>query len=111
MKPRTTYACLALALTLAVGCGGYGEVSPVAYDYAMALYSLSNQKAADRVPAVAEQVEASHQAGDISDREARWLQGILSDAESGDWKSAAKQARRMMEDQVKRGAVNRVGGG
>lgn len=83
-----------------VGCGGYGEVSPVAYDYSMALYSLANRQDSDKLPAVAEQIDASHTAGDLTDREHGWLRDILADAEAGDWQSASAAARRMMQDQV-----------
>ncbi|TWT78175.1 hypothetical protein Pla123a_09650 [Posidoniimonas polymericola] len=94
---------LAITLLLSIGgCGGYGEVSPVAYDYSMALYSLANRQDGGKLDAVAEQIDASHAAGDLTDREAGWLHDILADAESGDWQSASASARRMMQDQVKR---------
>jgi hypothetical protein len=92
---------LAASLLLAAGCGGYGEVSPAAYDFATALYSISNGRAADRLDEVNTLIEAARTRGELTANEASWLIAIVSDARSGDWAAAAKQSRRMIADQVK----------
>lgn len=99
----TNYGVVALAsvlLAVAPGCGGYGEVSPQAYEYAKAIYNVTNRKAEDRLAKLSKQIDASRQAEEISTTEADWLRDILKQAGDGNWKKANKQARAMMEDQV-----------
>ena len=91
-------AWLALICTT-IGCG-YGEISPLAYDYSMALYSITNRRAADRLDGVEEQIHASHAEGKLTDPEQRWLQAIIDDARNGDWAAASRATRRLMEDQL-----------
>jgi hypothetical protein len=92
---------LAASLFLAAGCGGYGEVSPAAYDIATALYSISNGRAADRLAEINTKIEAARASGDLTEQEASWLSAIVSDARNGDWAVAAKESRRILADQVK----------
>ena len=91
---------LLACLLFVVGCGGYGEVSPTAYEYAKALYSLANRQAADRLDEVELQIDTALEAGEITDYEAGWLRDILEDARNEDWNAAQKAARRIMDDQV-----------
>ena len=81
------------------GCG-YGEVSPTTYEYAKALYSITNRQLSERLDAVSEQVAARHAAGEISGREAQWLEAIIDNARNERWQEAMESARQMMEDQV-----------
>ena len=90
----------AAAVVALVGCGGYGKVSPLTYDYAKSLYNISNRRLDDRLGPIKEQVQASLADGAISDREANWLTDIIDDAENHDWKRAMNSARQIMEDQV-----------
>ncbi len=89
-----------LMLSTTSGCAGYGAVSPAAYDYATALYSISNRKAEDRLEQIDEQMRLARQAGELSPQESEWLHEILADARNGQWESANSACRRMMEDQV-----------
>lgn len=89
-----------LAIATIAGCGGYGEVSPVAYDYATALYAVSNRRAEDKLETISEQIKSAREIGDLSQQEAEWLEEILSDVRSGNWESAVKACRAMMEDQA-----------
>jgi hypothetical protein len=93
-------ALLAFVVTSTAGCGSYGEISPAAYDYATALYSISNQKAKDKLVGIGEQIKTARESGDLSQQEAEWLEAILSDSCNGKWESAVKACRAMMEDQV-----------
>ncbi len=86
---------------LLAGCGGYGEVSPMTYEYAKALYGISNRHAEGKLPSVGQQITKAQMRGEISDREAGWLIAIVDDAAGGRWKEAQREARRIMEDQVR----------
>lgn len=98
MKRTLTLLLLCSAVFVA-GCG-YGEVSPTAYELSMSLYSVSNRKLGDRLPVVDKRIALARSEGEISVREAEWLNEIVELAEEQEWKKAMKQARRMMEDQV-----------
>ena len=84
------------------GCGSYGEVSTEAYNYAKALYSVSNRRAVEQLPELAKQISESQVDGKLSSREAAWLEDILEDAEAGKWEAANDACRRLMEDQIER---------
>ena len=83
-----------------VGCGGYDEVGPTAYEYAKSLYSITNRKAQDRLPSVTDAIQAARADGKLTDRESNWLIGIVRDAENGNWEGANRAARQLLEDQV-----------
>jgi hypothetical protein len=89
-----------LAGLAATGCG-YGEITPHAYEYAMALYSICNRRDAARLEEFAKLLEADAQAGQLGDREADWLRTILDDARAGEWSDAQASARQLLEDQVR----------
>jgi hypothetical protein len=104
MQLRFTWGALLVGAALCApvaGCGGYGAVSPVTYEYAKALYSITNRKAEDKLADVEAQITTASAAGKMSAEEADWLMAIVSDAKSGDWESANQAARQIMEDQVK----------
>lgn len=98
---RMTVAFLCFVVASTAGCGGYGEVSPAAYEHAKALYSITNRKATDQLPRTREAIEAAQKAGDLPSHEAKWLTAIVDQAASGDWKQANQNCRTMMEDQVR----------
>lgn len=89
-----------LTIFAVAGCG-YGEVSPETYQYAKALYSLSNRQQEERLAMVEEKIAAAAESGEISSTEAGWLQAICADCRSGDWQKAQSAARRIMQDQVR----------
>ena len=93
-------ACLLACGAWSSGCGGYGEVSPLGYDYAMALYSICNRKSSEELAPLRAQIEQSRSQQELSEKHALWLTDIIDDAEGGDWESARSDARRLMEDQV-----------
>jgi hypothetical protein len=97
LRALCLYAVVALFLT--TGCG-YGEISPVAYAYAKALYSICNRHAGDQIGNAQQQIESARRRGELSEREARWLTRIIEQARAGKWESATGAARQMMEDQV-----------
>lgn len=86
-------------LTLAQGCG-YGEVSPQAYEYSKALYSITNRQAEDKLVEVKLQIAQAVERGEITDAEGDLLQAIVDQAADGDWKAANRDARAVMEAQV-----------
>ena len=79
---------------------GYGEVSPQTYQFSKALYSACQNKNEQHLAKVSELLE-SEEGTELPDEERQWLMNILKRAQAGDWEAAAKQARQMMEDQVK----------
>lgn len=93
-------SAISFVLVAMVGCG-YGEVSPTAYGYAKALYTLSNTQAADRIDEVANKIASAVAAGEVTQREADWLNDICDQCRSGDWAGAQQAAKRIMRDQVK----------
>lgn len=90
-----------MLLAFATGCGSYGELSPTAYEFAKALYSVSNRQAEDKLEATAQQIQQAQSNGDISPEEADWLQEIIQQSRAGHWKEANQAARQMMEDQIR----------
>lgn len=99
---RWTAGALAIILLAPLAGCGYGEVSGAAYDYAMALYSITNRRAEAKLDGVESQIAAAADQGEISAQEAEWLLEIVGDARRGEWRTANRAARRMMEDQIKR---------
>ena len=91
--------CLVM-LSAIVGCG-HGDVSPTTYEYAKALYSITNRKAGDSLDSVRSQIESDQADGKLTSSEAVMLNGIIDDAADGDWKSANRECRDVMEAQVK----------
>lgn len=85
-----------------MGCGGYGQVSPAAYEHAKALYTASNLQSAASVERAEELIAADLDSGALTAREAGWLRDIVADCRAGNWKAAQKSARQIMEDQVRR---------
>ena len=94
-------AVATLLLMNTVGCG-YGEVSPLTYEYSKALYSAANREDADQLEKIQVKVNDALQSGELTDQEAGWLQDIVDAATAGNWDTAEKSARRLMLDQVKK---------
>lgn len=79
---------------------GYGEVSPQTYQYSKALYSACLSKNEAHLEKIQEMLQST-QAQAMPDAERKWIEAIAAQAAQGQWDSAAKQAKRMMTDQVK----------
>ena len=93
------WLCVLLFVTI-VGCGGYEQASSESYEYAKALYSITNRKAADRLPVISKAMATSLGDGKLTNREFGWLTDIVRDAEDGKWKAANQAARQLMEAQT-----------
>ena len=78
---------------------GYGEISPVAYEYSKALYSACLNKSELHLSKVEQSLGNSNDES-LTSNERIWLEAIFDEARDGNWQAAAKKARRMMEDQV-----------
>jgi len=92
---------LLIILVFQYGCG-YPEVSPKTYEISKALYSVCNQKSTERLETVQTLIQSSLEKQEITDREADWLNGIIGQAQEGDWDRALQESRRIMEDQAGR---------
>lgn len=77
---------------------GYGEVSPDTYEYSKALYSACLNKNKEHLSKVEALLASSE---NIPEDEREWLESIVARAQSDQWESASRDARRMLEDQVK----------
>ena len=83
------------------GCG-YPEVSPKTYELSKALYSVCNQKSTERLVKVQALIQSSLEQEEITSREADWLNGIIKQAQAGEWDEALRESRQIMEDQAGR---------
>ncbi|MEC7501440.1 MAG: hypothetical protein VX970_06900 [Planctomycetota bacterium] len=90
---------LLIALT---GCSDYQGISPTAYQYAKALYNVTNRKRGEKLDEVNNLITSSKREGTITTQEANWLREIVDDAREGNWEAAQKTARQMMRDQVQK---------
>ena len=64
----------------------------------MALYSACQSKNDERLNRIENLLS---EASEMPENERRWVEAIIAQARNNDWKAAANDARRMMEDQVK----------
>jgi len=78
---------------------GYGEVSPMTYEYSKALYGACLSKSEERLTMV-EELLAKDDGESLSTKERDWIDAIVTRARNGKWEAAAQQAKRIMEDQV-----------
>lgn len=94
----------AIVLVLIVGYWllnrSYGETSEQGYRYAMALFSICNQKDETRLRKIEEMISASSAEDELHAEETRWLLGIVERGRNGDWEEASQEVRRLIEDQV-----------
>lgn len=91
---------LMACLLLCTGCGRYGELSPLGYEYARAMHSLARRKQAEKLDSIAEQISAARSTGSLSEQEVAWLEPILKAAKAGRWSRAVTDSRALMEAQV-----------
>ncbi len=89
-----------LALAPCCGCGRYGELSPLGYQYATAIHSLSRRQRSDKIDILSDQIAASAAEGSLSQQELSWLKQILQAAREGQWTEAAGDSRALMEAQI-----------
>lgn len=91
-----------LGVVVLRGCS-YGEISPEAYEFAKALYSICNRQDATRLQAFEDRIAAAAESSQLTQNEHAWLQQIVATARSGDWENAMLETRRLMADQVRGG--------
>ena len=91
-----------LLLIVLTGCSDYQGISPTAYQYAKALYNVTNRKRGEKLDEVNNLITSSKREGTITTQEANWLREIVDDAREGNWEAAQKTARQMMRDQVQK---------
>ncbi len=82
---------------------GYGKVSRRTYDMATAIYGACLAKSEIRVDKIQRLLsDDDTDSPEISPRERKWIDNIIRKAKNGNWESAAKAAKQIMEDQVER---------
>ncbi|TWU07243.1 hypothetical protein CA54_56480 [Symmachiella macrocystis] len=102
LHQRWAITILAAAFCTQLSGCGYPQVSPKAYEISKALYSVCNQKSTERLPAISELIEDALADGSLQETEGVWLNDIVTAGQNGDWESAARESRRIMDDQVGR---------
>lgn len=95
---RYAWLCLLAGICLS-GCG-YPQVSPTAYELSKALYSACNRQSEEQLTRVVELIDSHSSAGDINDKESKWLTAIVEQARNRQWNQAMIEARQIMEDQA-----------
>lgn len=100
-KQRHALRLLVLLVVLS-GCGSYGKIEVLAYEQVKSLYTVCNQKNTEQLEKVAERITKEYEAGELSSHEIEWLEAIINEARSGEWKAAAAKCRGLMEAQVER---------
>lgn len=98
-----TIFALGLACLCTLGCG-YGKVSSKGYQYAITLYSICNQKDEKRLAVFVDKLDSATSEGELTEKEAGWMKGIASQAQTGDWQAAATESRQLLDDQASRGS-------
>jgi len=97
---------LAVGLLVIVGIylstgRGYGKVTDRSYKVATALYGACLSKSEERLEKVSLLIVDDEGVDEpIPSHERAWLEAIVEQAQDGNWESAAKSSKRMMEDQV-----------
>ncbi len=108
-KPESSagkWILLAVGLLVIVGIylisgRGYGKVSERSYKVATALYGACLSKSEARLEAISQLIVDDKDTEEpIPSHELAWLTSIVEQAQDGNWESAARSSKRMMEDQV-----------
>ncbi len=89
------------SILLLIGCG-YGDVSPLASNYAKSIYSTSNVQKTENLSKIRDKIVQSVDSGKLPADEADLLYDMLDKAEAGNWDSAMKDSRALMEAQIKK---------
>jgi hypothetical protein len=79
---------------------GYGRISSQSYRYARSLYTLCNQKNAKQLENVAGMIQADYKAQKLTDRDFKYLMGLVRLAKDGNWIDAQKAILALLEAQV-----------
>ena len=90
-----------LTICLLPGCGSYGEISPQAYQYSQALYSICNRCDEAKLARLVDQLAIAREKQELTGTEAAWLNDIVATAKAGEWPAATLAARQLMEDQIR----------
>lgn len=96
---------VAVLTTVAVvfqGCGSYSEVNALTFAHAKALYAACNSQQPKRLETCAAMIMEAQSAQQISNKEAGYLQDIISVGQAGNWEDAQAMARQLMSDQADR---------
>ncbi len=99
---RIVFILFSLAVAVSLQGCGYGKIGPKAYEYAKALHSICDRKDEKRLEKLDTMLKKSQKKGEVTEKEARWLNEIVAKARQMQWEDATADARQMMQDQVKR---------
>lgn len=79
---------------------GYGKTSAKGYQFATALFSACNRQDEAKLQQIAEMIEQSQQTDELSVKDAKVLTSIVNRGLAGNWRSASRETRRLMEAQL-----------
>lgn len=104
-KSRWVIAVVLVGGLLAAGLlydRGYDPVGEKAYQYAIALNTVCNQRNDKKLPLLKSMIGDALAEESITPTEHEWLIDIIESAEQGKWPRAEEQIRRLLEDQVEK---------
>lgn len=78
----------------------YGSTGEQAYAYATALFMACNQQDAAKLQQVSAMIESDTEQGRLSQQESKWLMEVIACGLDGDWETANRQVRQLMEAQI-----------
>ena len=107
MSRAQSWSLVACLLLLVGGGGwllfgrGYSTVSDKGYELALALFSACNRQDMARVKSIVELARQAKEAQELPSYDARVIEEIGQLATDGNWERAAREARRLLDAQVK----------
>ncbi|MCA9258702.1 MAG: hypothetical protein KDA61_05865 [Planctomycetales bacterium] len=93
-------AIVLVGFAAAAGCGD-AELSPAAYQFAQATYSICNLRATERLEPTMESIRNASREGSLTSAEADRIGNVISQAQDGDWEGAVQAVRALLESQVR----------
>lgn len=100
-KQSQLTACLFIIsfTVLQTGCG-YGKVSPLATQYAQAIYTTANLQKSEKIEPLRKQIKADVDSGKLPISDANVLNELLDNAAEEKWGKAMDGTRKLLQDQV-----------
>lgn len=94
------FAAVVLFATIFVSGCGYAKIGPAAYELTVALDQAVERRSLEQIGKAGVIIETRQDAGEITAKEAEYLNAVVRTAESGDWTGARQQTLAILKDQV-----------
>ena len=79
---------------------GYGDLSPQGYEITLSLVSVCNRQDTVRLQTIEQMVVKKVAMHELRPQEQAWLEAIIKRAKAGQWESASKSTRQLMNAQM-----------